>query len=261
MNGASQNHVPLRPCIVIPVYNHEDAVGIIVQRLESSGLPVILVNDGSSPACRQVLEQLADDKSNVELLTLPDNRGKGGAVKAGLRLALQQGFSHGLQIDADGQHDTGDVERFIDQGRQHPNAIVCGCPIYDDSVPRLRYYARYLTHVWIWINSLSLAIKDSMCGFRLYPLEAVVELIDQEHTGDRMDFDPEIMVRWVWRKGQVINVPTAVSYPIDGVSHFAPWRDNALISRMHANLFFGMLVRLPRLLWRKHRSSQECAHG
>ena len=53
-----------------------------------------------------------------------------------------------------------------------------------------------------------------------------------------------------WRGVAVINLPTRVTYPSDGVSHFDVWRDNVRISRMHARLFFGMLRRLPRWLLR-----------
>ncbi|WP_439135536.1 glycosyltransferase family 2 protein [Pseudomaricurvus sp.] len=238
------------PCILIPVYNHEKAVGSIVERLINTA-PIILVDDGSSEICRKRLESIAEHYDSVSLIQLPLNQGKGGAMKAGFQYVLQQGFSHALQIDADGQHNTQDAVTFIDQGQKHPRAIICGYPIYDDSVPALRYYARYLTHVWIWINSLSFAVKDSMCGYRLYPLRSTVDIIDTETTGNRMDFDSEIMVHWVWRNLPVINQPTKVSYPEDGISHFAPWRDNYLISKMHTTLFFGMLLRLPKILRRR----------
>lgn len=255
MNSASLN-----TCIVIPVYNHEEAVGIIVDKLRLHRLPIILVNDGSSETCSAILDRIAEQFLDVDLLVLPENRGKGGAVKAGLKYALEQGFSHAIQIDADGQHNTDDIGRFLDEGSKAPEAIICGYPAYDETVPKHRYYARYLTHVWIWINSLSLSIVDSMCGFRLYPLPETVALINEEHVGDRMDFDSEIMVRWVWRQGQVVNLQTAVSYPIDGVSHFALFSDNVLITKMHTRLFFGMLVRLPKLLWRKVSPHQKAAN-
>ncbi len=244
------------PCILIPVYNHGEAVSVIVERLHAYDLTILLVDDGSDSTCQHILEQLATDHDNIILKRLPNNQGKGGAVKAGLRHALEQGFSHALQIDADGQHDTRDLPRFLQASQQHPDAIVCGYPQYDDSVPRLRFYGRYLTHIWIWINSLSLAVKDTMCGYRVYPLAPVVKLINSESTGNRMEFDSEVMVRWLWRAGQVVNLPTRVHYPIDGISHFALWRDNALISKMHASLFFGMLWRAPRLLRQRLRSRQ-----
>ena len=90
-----------------------------------------------------------------------------------------------------------------------------------------------------------------MCGFRAYPLSAVVNLLGNETCGNRMDFDSEIMVRWHWQGGNIKNLPTEVRYPLDGVSHFNAWHDNLLISLMHTRLFFGMLIRLPKILRRR----------
>src|SRR5690606_26692314 len=134
-----------------------------------------------------------------------------------------------------------------------PLALICGYPQYDASVPKSRLYARYLTHVWVWINSLSLQIRDAMCGFRVYPLAASVALIDSTDLGRRMDFDPEILVRLAWRNQPMVWLPTKVHYPLDGLSHFRLLHDNALISTMHAKLFFGMLLRAPLILWRRWR--------
>lgn len=250
-------------CILVPVYNHQQVVATTLAHLLTAKLAIILIDDGSDAECRNVLENIAQSSPLIQLLRLPDNRGKGGALKAGLRAARDRQFSHALQIDADGQHDIADLKRFISTARENPEALICGHPIYDNSVPTLRFYARYLTHIWVWINSLSLAVKDSMCGFRVYPVKAITTLLEQEAMGNRMEFESEIAVRWVWRNGPVINLLTKVAYPENGVSHFAPWRDNLLISKMHATLFFGMLWRCPRLLcrkFRKHKPSQgECA--
>ena len=132
--------------------------------------------------------------------------------------------------------------------------MIAGYPIYDETVPAIRLYARYLTHVWVWINTLSLEIRDSMCGFRVYPLAPVMQLIARQKVGLRMDFDTEILVRLYWAGLAVVNLPTRVAYPTDGVSHFRVWLDNVLITRMHTVLFFGMLPRIPRLLARKWRT-------
>jgi hypothetical protein len=159
-----------------------------------------------------------------------------------------------LQVDADGQHEIGDIPRFLAQSAAHPDAVISGCPIYDRSVPALRLYARYLTHVWVWINTLSLDIRDSMCGFRVYPLAPVIALIKRRRVGQRMNFDTEVIVRLFWAGVPVQNLATRVSYPLDGVSHFRAFRDNVLITRMHVSLFFGMLPRIPSLLGRKWRT-------
>jgi hypothetical protein len=156
-----------------------------------------------------------------------------------------------LQIDADGQHDVADVPRFLAESHADPQALVCGKPIYDDSVPRARLYGRYVTHVFVWIETLSMAIHDSMCGYRLYPLDATCAEIARKALPARMDFDTEVAVRLSWRGLPVRNLPTRVIYPENGLSHFRMWRDNLRISAMHTRLLLGMLPRAPLLFWRR----------
>jgi glycosyltransferase involved in cell wall biosynthesis len=239
-----------RPVAVIPVYNHGDAVGAVVANVRAHGLACILVDDGSAPGCAAVLDALAQ-APGVRLVRLARNQGKGGAMIAGLRAAAAAGWTHALQIDADGQHDAADIPAFLARAQATPAAVVCGVPVYDESVPLGRLVGRYATHVWVWINTLSLAIRDSMCGFRVYPLAGVAPVLDVPALGRRMDFDPEVLVRLHWRGVAIVSLPTRVTYPADGLSHFRLGLDNLLISRMHARLFFGMLLRSPRLLWRK----------
>lgn len=242
-----------KPCLLIPIYNHKDVIGATVERLLPYGLPIFIVDDGSDAATQQVLAALAAAQPLVRLDRLPQNGGKGAAVMRGMRLAHAGGFSHALQIDADGQHDTGDVARFLAEGAASPGSLICGQPTYDASVPKGRLYSRYLTHVWVWIETLSFAIADSMCGFRLYPLGATCALLDRVALPTRMDFDIEILVRLVWRGVDIRNVRTRVTYPEGGVSHFQLWRDNWRITKMHTRLFLGMLPRIPILLGRRLR--------
>jgi glycosyltransferase involved in cell wall biosynthesis len=244
------------PCVVIPVFNHERAVSEVADDVVRQGLPCILVDDGSSAACAAVLDELAAAAPNhITLMRHPVNRGKGGAVLTAIRHAARLGYTHALQIDADGQHRVGDIPHFLEQAAAHPRALVVGCPEYDPSAPPLRLWARYLTHVWVSINTLSRQIKDSMCGFRVYPLAPLVALDQRCHLGERMNFDIEVLVRLYWNGLEIINVPTRVTYPKNGVSHFRAWADTLLISRAHALLFFGMLQRLPTLIAR-NRSAQ-----
>jgi len=101
------------------------------------------------------------------------------------------------------------------------------------------------------INTLNLRLVDAMCGFRVYPVKAVLLLEQEIHVGRRMDFDIDILVRLDWAGVPVLTKRTAVRYPLDGVSHFRLWRDNARITSLHIRMFFGMLWRMPRLLFRK----------
>ncbi len=241
------------PCLLIPVYNHPGPLPGIVERLASHGLPCILVDDGSDEVCAAVIGALSSRYDWVQSIAFDANRGKGAAVKAGLLLAESLGYSHALQLDADGQHDLQDLDKFLHAARQNPDAVVIGRALFDQSVPKLRYYARYLTHLWVHINTLSGAIPDSMCGFRVYPVATCVDLIRRIAMEDRMGFDTEILVRLYWQGTPVISIATRVHYPLDGLSHFRAWEDNLLLSRTHARLFFGMLLRLPRLLARHWR--------
>ncbi|HKI73298.1 MAG TPA: glycosyltransferase family 2 protein [Pseudomonadales bacterium] len=237
--------------VLIPVYDHEAAIGHTLEQVIRFEYPILLVDDGSGEACRELLIELSQEHAErVSLLRLDINRGKGGAVKAGFAELLARGFTHAVQVDADGQHEVTDLPRFVAASQTNPQSLVTGCPQFDN-VPKVRYYFRYLTHVWVWINTLSFALRDTMCGFRVYPLAGVCRMLTRERCGDRMDFDIEVLVRWCWNNGAVINLPTRVHYPIDGVSHFEGWRDNLLISWMHTRLFFGMLYRLPVILRRK----------
>ncbi|CAM4167510.1 glycosyltransferase family 2 protein [Vibrio neonatus] len=242
-----------QPCFLIPCYNHGSTIDAVVASLEAFALPCIVVDDGSDSATKQALQELANSRE-VILDTLAENSGKGGAVMAGIRKAHQLGYSHIIQIDADGQHDVDALPKLIASSKAHPTRLISGQPIYDASVPKSRLYGRYATHIWVWIETLSLAIKDSMCGFRAYPVAKTVAVLDKYCIGQRMDFDIEILVRMYWEGVDIDFVETRVIYPESGISHFDALWDNVKISWMHTRLFFGMLPRIPKLLarhWQK----------
>lgn len=243
----------MKYCVVIPVYNHPDYIADLLQYLGQFQLPIIVVNDGSDIPCTALLRQLASDNPQMILLEHVHNQGKGQAVITALLHADTLNFSHALQIDADGQHDWQDIARFMDISQQHPQAMVIGQPQFDQSVPKRRLYGRYMTHIWVWINSLSFDIQDSMCGFRVYPLAQTIPILQQNKFQARMGFDSEILVRLKWENIAFINLPTRVIYPKNGISHFNLWRDNFGISQTHARLLAGMLFRLPKLI--KHKLS------
>jgi len=234
--------------LVIPNYNHQAAIEKTLESLAALDLHCYLVDDGSNDETRHLLISLADKYSWVTLLHHPFNRGKGAAVTTGLRAAYKDGYSHALQVDADGQHNLDDIPAMLAKAEAHPEALISGLPQYDESVPKSRFYARYLTHFWVWVETLSFDIQDSMCGFRVYPLAATEKLFLSQALGERMDFDIEVLVRLHWAGTEVIHLPTQVIYPEDGISHFQGLWDNLRISGMHTRLFFGMLKRLPQRL-------------
>ncbi|MCW0320615.1 glycosyltransferase family 2 protein [Pantoea dispersa] len=245
------------PCVLIPCYNHGAMLASVLARLAPFNLPVIVVDDGSDARTKQHIAAL--DAPQLRVLTLPHNQGKGAAVIAGLRAAAAAGFSHALQLDADGQHQVEDTPRMLAEAERYPHCLISGQPQYDASIPKSRLYGRYITHFWVWVETLSFSLKDSMCGFRVYPLAASLELCDRRAIGQRMDFDTEIMVRLYWQGTPSRFIRTRVTYPPSGVSHFDALHDNLRISWMHTRLFFGMLPRIPQLLSRRRQQAHWAA--
>jgi len=236
--------------MVVPVYEHHEALAGVLPGLLAFGLPVLLVDDGSGPACAAALDAMAAAQGpRVRLRRRERNGGKGAAVKDALAWALELGYSHALQVDADGQHDLAALPGLLKAARAEPGAVVCAEPQFSGDAPAARRRGRQLTNFWIAVNTLSNRIPDGMCGVRVYPLAATVPLLAP--CGDRMDFDPEILVRLHWAGLPLRFLPVGVRYPEGGRSGFKMGLDNALISWMHTRLFFGMLLRWPRLLFRR----------
>ena len=250
-----------RPCAVVPCYNHGDTVAAVVDRLAAHGLDTLVVDDGSKASTALALAALAQRQPRVQVLRMARNSGKGTAVIAGLREAARRGFTHALQVDADGQHCIDDVPLFLEQGRSQPRAVVCGLPLYERDAPKSRRYGRYITHFWVWLETRSLAIGDSMCGFRLYPLAATLALANRTRLARGMSFDIDVVVRLAWEGLPIVNVPTRVTYPSGGISHFHMVRDNLRISATHTRLVTEMLWRLVRPARREAHWSRIAERG
>jgi len=154
-----------------------------------------------------------------------------------------------LSVD-DGQHDTADAPRLLELARAEPSALISGAPLYDASAPAARRYGRLITAFWVALETASFQLRDTMCGFRVYPLAPTLAVLDCHPPGLRMDFDIEIMVRLYWARVPVRFVPTRVTYPAGGTSHFHPFRDNLRISWMHTRLCLAAPWNLLRRIFR-----------
>jgi glycosyltransferase involved in cell wall biosynthesis len=237
-------------CAIIPTYNNPDTVRRVVEGVRAHLQSVIVVDDGSAPAGRDAVAGLGRD-GLAHSIHRHENGGKGAAVKTGLESARDLGFTHALQVDADGQHALEDVPRMLEASARNPEALVLAAPLFDESAPRVRRIARKITTFWTNLETGGRVIADPMCGFRIYPVR---DALATQTRADAMDFDPEIAVRLVWAGVPVINVPTLVRYVAGGVSSFRPLRDNVLISWMHSRLMtrrcmslvFGRRLLLPR---------------
>jgi predicted LPLAT superfamily acyltransferase len=246
-----------RACAIIPTHNHFAALDGILARLD--GLPAIVIDDGSEPATGARIDAICRSHTDVEYRRHDLNSGKGAAVVDGLARANERGFSHAVQIDADGQHDLASLPALLETARSNPAAIVTGEPQYGPDMPSSRRIWRPFTNFWVGINSVSRHIPDAMCGFRVYPVAATLELVRKSVRGRRMEFDVEIIVKAHWAGIPLKGVPVKVVYPADNFSNFDVVRDNVSLSALQTQLFFGMLWRLPWLAFRRRADRDEPA--
>jgi len=239
-----------RACALIPTYENPTTVGEVVRAVAGHLPQIILVDDGSSAAGRDVCAGLAAE-GLVTLVRQERNQGKGAAVMNGMALAHELGFTHAFQIDGDSQHDIAAVPGFLSASRERPRDMVLGYPVYDETVPSARRWGRRLTNFWVGIEvGRSAKVTDAMIGFRVYP---VLAALASGTKARRMDFDVELLVRMVRMGLGVVNLPVSVRYLAaeeGGVSHYRPFVDNLRLSVMHTRLCVsGSLAWVSRRLW------------
>lgn len=245
--NASRSHL-----VLIPSYNTGPILAETLAAARAAWSPVWLVDDGSTDGAAAAFRD--DPTTGFRVMTLPRNSGKGAAVLAGLEAAAQQGFSHALVMDADGQHPAQQIGEFMAASMAAPEAMVLGVPVFGPDAPLLRVRGRQISNGWANLETLWAGIGDSLFGFRVYPIAPLLRIMRRQRGMRRFDFDPEAAVRLSWEGVPAVNLPAEVRYvppAAGGVSHFRYGRDNVLLTRMHARLVIGAILRLPRLLARR----------
>ncbi len=238
---------PFRPVLLVPHYNHVDQFERFLPALDAQDVPLLVVDDGSDPDQRARLQDLAKDHG-FELLLRPDNRGKGDAMLAGFERAAELGHSHALQVDADGQHDPADISRFLSCAEARPGTLICGAPVFGEDAPWVRVWGRKLTDLLVFLETWTFGIRDSQCGFRVYPLQEIGHVIARHRPGARMDVDAELLVAARWYGLPLHFLDTRVAYPENGRSHFRYGRDNLRMVLLHLRLLPLALWHSPRLI-------------
>ncbi len=243
-----------RLLILIPSYNTGRILRETIVAAMAQELPLWVVVDGSTDGSPETIRDLVQPASErLRILHLPENSGKGAAILHALRQAIDQGYTHVLTMDADGQHPSQQIPCFQDWSEKHPSAAVFGFPIFDESAPAIRVNGRKVSNFWASIETLNWGIRDSLFGMRLYPASDLLAVMESTRYARRFDFEPEVAVRLAWRGVPIINLPTPVRYPSveeGGISQFRYLRDNTLLTWMYFRLLFGFILRLPQLVSR-----------
>jgi len=240
--------------VLIPSYNTGATVYDTVRAARAQWQPVWVVVDGSDDGTAAGLTALAASDPGLRVIVLPENRGKGAAVLHGLQMAAQDGFTHALTMDSDGQHPADLIPAFMQASLQQPNTMVLGRPVFGAEAPLLRVRGRRVSNWWTNLETLGAGIDDSLYGFRVYPIADLIAVMRRQPWMRRFDFDTEAVVRLAWRGVVPVNLAAPVKYlsaEEGGVSHFRYGRDNVLLTWMHTRLMLEFVLRLPLLIARR----------
>lgn len=212
--------IPRRFAIVIPAYNHGTQVRGVVEKCLQLGLPVIVVDDGSTDSTPSVLASL----SGVTVIHHMENQGKGASLLTGFAAALPLA-DWAITIDADGQHDPEDILSLMQAVPEGQRPLVIGKRVGmgHGNVPWTSRWGRRFANFWVW-TSCGRWLSDSQSGFRGYPLPETLHLGTKAR---RYQFEVEVLVRAVWSGIPIIEAPVHAIYgpPEERVSHFRPWLD------------------------------------
>ncbi len=252
----SQTHL-----VIIPSYNAGAKLLQTVKHALACWQPVWVVLDGSTDGSAAALAEIISSEKNLLVLSLERNSGKGAAVLQAFVKADQAGFTHALVLDADGQHSTTDISRFMSASRKNPQAMILGVPQFAANAPASRRHGRLVGNWWANLETFWGGIQDSLFGFRVYPIEESIRILQSTRGARRFDFDTELAVRLFWAGVPPINLPTPVQYfksTEGGITHFHYLRDNLLLIRRHTLLVFEMLPRM-RQIWKLRRQAKALA--
>jgi glycosyltransferase involved in cell wall biosynthesis len=254
----STEKIETRICAIIPTYNNAGTVASVISETNKYLQDIIIVNDGSTDDTKNILQSIISSNSKIIIINFDKNTGKGSALRAGFEKAFDLGFTQAITLDADGQHDPGDIPAFMDKITLEPENLWIGDRVINKErtqEPARSAAGRRFGSFWYkFITGID--IRDTQCGFRAYPLSAVRAL---GCAGKRFEYEQEILVKAAWNGVAVKSVPVHLLYlePSKRVSHFRPVRDFLRIFRVNSKavlikMFLPFLiVDMPGATWRQ----------
>ncbi|MCA6067457.1 DUF2062 domain-containing protein [Chryseobacterium sp. RG1] len=228
-------------CVLIPTYNNEKTLKRVIDGVLEYTDNIIVVNDGSTDSTAQILQNYPA----IDVISLPENKGKGNGLRTGFKKAKQSGFDYAITIDSDGQHYPDDIPVFVQALLEENEDILLigNRNMSQDGIPKKSSFGNRFSNFWFWFET-GIRLEDTQSGYRLYPLHK----IPKKYFTPKFEFEIEIIVRTAWRHVPVKNVPIKVLYdPAERVSHFRPFKDFTRISILNTILVtITLLYIIPR---------------
>ncbi|MDF2436147.1 MAG: hypothetical protein K0Q95_523 [Bacteroidota bacterium] len=231
----------LNCCVIIPTYNNDKTIAQVISDVLQYSLNVIVVNDGATDTTAEILKNF---EGKVDVLSYSPNRGKGIALRTGLKHAFEKGFRYAITIDSDGQHFADDMPVFLDKIEEEPDSLIVGARnLNQENMPKKNTFGNKFSNFWFRFQT-GINLPDTQSGYRLYPLKKIRKT---NYFCTKYEFEIEVMVKAAWRGVNVIPVPIKVFYAEGNkrVTHFRPAKDFTRISIL--NVYLTILT----VLWHK----------
>ncbi|RZJ64734.1 MAG: glycosyltransferase family 2 protein [Flavobacterium sp.] len=207
-----------RVLIVIPCYNEEVALPLLLQEFEGLQLPevyeltLLAVNDCSKDNTLKVARNF-----NIKILDLPTNLGIGGAVQSGLKYAKRYNFDMAIQLDGDGQHPPSQIIKLLDATAEFGADVVIGSRFLNNEGFQSSFMRRLGIKYFYRLNQLLTGnnIYDSTSGFRLLGRKAI-EIAAENYPDDYPE--PESLVIFSKAGLKIREVPVVMNHRLGGTS-------------------------------------------
>jgi glycosyltransferase involved in cell wall biosynthesis len=221
----------LGACVLIPTYNNAITLGQVITDVLEYTAHVIVVDDGSTDDTKNILQSFPQ----IKVISYLPNKGKGWALRQGLRYAAENGYRYAITIDSDGQHFAKDLPVFLDKIEAEPDALLIGARNMDqESVPGKSSFGNRFSSFWFRVET-GIKGPDTQSGYRLYPLKPLGKM---HFITRKYEFEIEVLVRAAWKGVKIDWVPVSVYYAPkeERVSHFRPFKDFFRISVLNTIL-------------------------
>lgn len=239
----------LKCCVIIPTYNNEQTLANVISDVKNYTSNIIVVNDGSTDSTASILEGIND----IETVSYLANRGKGYAIRQGIKKALSLGYSLAITLDSDGQHYAKDLPIFLDEIEQNGEALLIGSRFMEGKdQPKSSGFANKFSNFWFRVET-GIKLADTQSGFRLYPIKALEK---KRWFCNKYEFEIEVIVRAAWAGIDVKCVPIDVFYPSreERITHFRPFKDFFRISVLNSILVtLAFLIYRPKMIFREFK--------
>lgn len=234
------NTAPSAPVLIaIPAYNAAPHLGAVIKGAQQSGLPVIVIDDGSSDESASVAE-----RAGALVLRHHANRGKGAALQTAFAYARAHAAEAVLTLDADGQHDPHEIGPLLSAWGADPSRLVLGVRTFDPALmPRRSRIGNHISTFFISRFS-GRPHRDTQTGFRVYPKR----LFELPLGTRRFDTETELLL-WAAKLGvPLVEVPIQTIYHSNALpsttvgvgkaiaaapsTHFRNWEDTLRVIRL-----------------------------